>query len=158
MKVLLLEDDTSQAVTLQRAFAKRSWEVTVATDADDGLWVAGSDRFDVIRKVYLEVTKESKNQIAAMLSFAKKTSLTDELGNADKMYDSLRKKAQPSNMSSMSLGSPNELGTITGASNGSADRMCRWPRLAGRHGWTLNEKPGSRSVLSKARLPGVGLV
>lgn len=37
--------------------------------------------------------EESKNQIAAMLSFAKKTSFTDELVNANTLYDNLRKKA-----------------------------------------------------------------
>ena len=47
-KVLLLEDDASQASDLQQAFAQRSWDVTVLSSADEGLWVAGSDRFDLI--------------------------------------------------------------------------------------------------------------
>ncbi len=86
--------------------------VTLGLLVDKASWKKGDARIDHFRRIGTAVTaifagralgaaligfnmkvEDSKNQIAAMLSFAKKTSLTDELGNADKMYDSLRKKA-----------------------------------------------------------------
>lgn len=86
--------------------------VTLGLLVDKASWKKGDARIDHFRRIGTAVTaifagralgqaligfnmkvEESKNQIAAMLSFAKKTSLTDELGNANKMYDSLRKKA-----------------------------------------------------------------
>jgi len=86
--------------------------VTLGLLVDKASWKKGDARIDHFRRIGTAVTaifagralgsaligfnmkvEDAKNQIASMLSFAKKTSLTDELGNADKMYDSLRAKA-----------------------------------------------------------------
>ena len=48
LKVLLLEDDAMQASELKQAFVDRAWSVTIPRTADEGLWLATSDRFDLI--------------------------------------------------------------------------------------------------------------